>query len=389
MVALVLTVMAASVPSSAYADSSAAYVPAGVVASDSDSAGAVLLFGVGVHIEPFNGQGRNGLDYNQQAFFVHHVEDIMIIASIAEKYRAKLTVQGQTPFTRVTSELGVTVLADLEAHGHEIGLHFHEDAHLGENPEALSVETWAEAMSEEVASLKAAGATSVRYWSGGNLYSGLLEAAALAGLDVMSDWKNPHSQRTHRLVLGVNPWRPSGGPSENDLTAFAKHDPDGKIVYLPDGYYDPAGFAAKRRIIQTGGDQAYFDFLARSLQRSLEVSDPDRVNVFHITIHLGEFRGDPARPYAILDQFLAEVVSPLVASGRVRCATFSEMADSFIQWENSHPGVEPRKNVLVTQQGKSDEIQTRHESGTKSQIPLTLLAVASSHDFTVCGPAHA
>jgi acetyl esterase/lipase len=310
-------------------------------------ADAVLLFGIGIHIEPLTGERPGQGDYNSPAFFQRHAEDVRTLARIVENYGGKLTVQAQTPFTLRAIQSKDTLFADLEAKGHEIGLHFHEDAHLGANPETLPIATWATEMAEEVSYLEQAGATEVRYWSGGNLYRGILDAATIAGLDVMSDWKNPHSQQTDKLVVGVNPWRPSGGPSENFLAAFAEHDPQGKVIYLPDGYYDPATFGTKRRMIQNAGAQAYFEYIKESLERSLEAAQPDRVNVFHITIHPGEFRGNTAEPYAIVNHFIVEVVNPLVAAGRVRWATFSEMADAFVQWERTHPRVDPRKTVAV------------------------------------------
>jgi len=316
--------------------------------SAENSAEPVLLFGIGIHIEPLG-------EYNQKVFFQHHVEDIRMLAGMAEKYGGVLTVQAQTPFTLMAIQSRETLFADLEAHGHEIALHFHEEAHLGQNPEALPVETWAEAMSQEISYIKQAGATKVLYWSGGNLYPGILDAVALAGLDVMSDWKNPHTQQTDALVVGVDPWRPAGGPTENSLVLFAKHDPQGKIVFLPDGSYDPQGFAAKRQMIAKGGDQAYFDFIKESLERSLDAAQPDRVNVFHITIHPGEFRGDPAHPYSVVDRFLAEVVNPLVVSGKVRWATFSQMADDFAGWEKTHPGVDPRNSGVSIDQASKVE----------------------------------
>jgi hypothetical protein len=139
----------------------------------------------------------------------------------------------------------------------------------------------------------------------------------------------------------VNPWRPSDGPSGDDLTAFSEHNPNGRIIYLPDGSYDPEGFAAKQAIIRKGGMEAYFHFLEESLARSLRDAQPDRVNVFHITIHPGEFTGDPEKPYAILDNFLSRNVDPLTASGLIRWATFSQMADAYTQWEETHCNVNP------------------------------------------------
>ncbi len=341
---LILTLTVAGVTCAAYMGAATSFPQN---SSSENSANGALLFEIGVHIEPLRGQGRGQGDYNQQAFFERHVEDIRILARLVERYGGKLTVQAQTPFTLVAIRSGETLFADLESRDHEIALHFHEDAHLGANPETLPVGTWAATLAQEISYLKQAGATRVRYWSGGNLYPGVLDAAAVAGLDVMSDWKNPHTQQTNRLVVGVNPWRPSAGPSERDLAAFARHDSHGMIIYLPDGLYDPEGFASKRQIARKGGAPAYFDFITESLERSLRAAQPDRVNVFHITIHPGEFRGVAAEPYAAVDRFLAKVVNPLVVAGKVRWATFSEMADAFVRWEKTHPGVNPRKGARV------------------------------------------
>jgi len=59
-------------------------------------------------------------------------------------------------------------------------------------------------------------------------------------------------------------------------------------------------------------------------------------------MHPGEFVGDPRDPLAIIDQFLTEVVDPLVAAGKLQWATFSQIADAFIEWEKTHPTLTPR-----------------------------------------------
>ena len=75
---------------------------------------------------------------------------------------------------------------------------------------------------------------------------------------------------------------------------------------------------------------------------SLDAAQSDQVNVFHFTVHPGEFVGDPNDPYEMLSDFLDDVIDPLVASGRVQWATFSQMAEAFEAWEARHPGVDPR-----------------------------------------------
>jgi acetyl esterase/lipase len=314
----------------------------------------VLLFGIGMHIEPLGrtaqGYGGGGVDYRQGPLFERHVQDTLAVARIVEGHGGRMTVQAQSPFTQVALSKGNTILRDLEAHGHEIALHFHEDAHLGRDPERLPVQAWCAVMQEEISYIQRAGAQKkIRYWSGGNLYTGIVEAASCAGLDVMSDWKNPRTQRTDLSLVGVHPWRPAGGPSETDLSKFATHDPNGQVIFLPEGAYDPEKFKNKNAIIARGGDQAWFEVIREALERSLESAKADRVNVFHFTVHPGEFRGDPTRPFGVIEDFLTNVVDPLVKAGKVRWATFSQMADEFIAWEKAHPGVDPRSASLSAQ----------------------------------------
>lgn len=308
---------------------------------------AVLLFTIGMHIEPL-GQTAQGYDsgkadYHDDAFFLRHVQDIQTVTAIVEAHGGRMTIQAQSPFTDVAIESGNTILTDLAARGHEIALHFHEDAHLGKNSETLPVETWCDVMKEEIALIQqASGVSDIRYWSGGNLYTNIYDAAECAGLNVNSDWKNPKTQSTDLALVGVNPWRPSGGTNGTDFSLFAQHDPNGAVVFLPEGQYDETNFASMRRSDDAGGDEAYFEYLEQSLLASLAAAEPGKVNVFHFTVHPGEFRGDPAHPFAVIEKFLTEVVDPLVTSGQVQWATFSEMADAQAAWEAANPGVDPK-----------------------------------------------
>jgi len=327
------------------------------------SSDAPLLFCVGVHVEPLGAQPsaligddarrlplRPGPDYNREQFFRRHVADLQALAAIVETHGGKMTVQVQTPFTSMCVKTGERILAGFEKRGHEVALHLHEDAHLGRNGGSLPAGTWTAVMKEEMECIKKAGATRVRYWSGGNLYPKVLDAAAAAGLEVQSDHKNPRVQRTFPELLSVHPWRPAGGPTADDIAAFAKHDPAGKIIYLPDGIFTRTDFNSMRRSEFAGSEGKYFDFLADSLRASLKVARNDRVNVFHITVHAGEFRGGPdaEKPFSVIDGWLTDAVDPLVKAGKVKWATFSDMADAFRAWEKKNPGVDPRATAGTT-----------------------------------------
>jgi len=325
----------------------AANQPVETVTSPNEAGKAVLLFTIGMHIEPMGetaqGFGGGKGDYHQPVFFDKQVKDILAVTRIVESHGGHMTIQAQSPFTTVAIESGNTILADLAARGHEIALHFHEDTHLGKNSEALSVQQWCDVMKQEISLVKqASGVTDIRYWSGGNLYMDIYDVAECAGLDVNSDWKNPKIQETPLEFVGVNPWRPAGGTDGVALNEFIRYDPHGAVVFLPEGQYDITDFASMRRSEDAGGDEAYFEFLKESLYASLEAAGPNKVNVFHFTIHPAEFRGDPQHPFEVIEKFLTEVVDPLVANGQVQWATFSQMADAYAAWESVNPGVAPK-----------------------------------------------
>jgi len=326
-----------------------------------DTAGdqPVLLFGIGVHIEPFGAQvspiaiqagarsrtlDPNQMDYNRRPDFERHVEDLLNLAATVEAHGGLLTVQAQTAFTTSAIRFGNTILSDFEDSGHEIGLHFHENVHLGNGDEDLPPDVWTAVMREQIEIIRRAGVEGpINYWSGGNLYPQILQAAAAAGLTINSDWKNPSTQSTPQLLMGIHPWRPAEGTNGEDVALFATHDPNGDVIFLPGGIVDPIAFANKKLIKEQEGLEGWLDVLEDALMTSLEAVRSDRVNVFHFTIHPAEFVGDPHAPYELFADFLDDVVDPLVAAGRIQWATFSQMADAFETWEADNPGVAPRQ----------------------------------------------
>lgn len=311
-----------------------------------------LLFTIGMHIEPLGNTaqqqnapaapatgGKQAADYNVEQIFQRGVDDIHTVVGIVEKHGGHMTIQAQSPFTTSAVKYGSSVLSDLEDRGHEIGLHFHESAHLGKNRNSLSTEQWCAVFKQEIGFITQAGVDNVDYWSGGNLYPGILDAAECAGLAVNSDWKNPDTQTTNLDLIGTVPWRPAAGSNGSDTSKFAQHDPNGPVVFLPEGDYDAEDFASRRDSKDRGGDEEYFEYLKQSLLNSVESAERGRVNVFHFTVHPGEFRGTDQ--FGVIDRFLTEVVDPLVKEGKVRWATFSQMADAFKAWETANPGVDP------------------------------------------------
>ena len=300
---------------------------------------APVLFTIGVHVEPFGttaqGFGNDdGLSYHNDGLFNRHYADLERLAQLVEKYGGKLTVQVQSPFTEVLIEKNRPLLPDLERRGHEIALHFHEDAHLGKRSQDLSPERWTEVMREEIELIYLAGATNpIVYWSGGNLYPHILDAGAAAGLTVRAEWKNRFTQSVEKELTGLWPWRPAGGMQGDSVQLLATHDPDGPIIYLPQGIIDIEAYGNKNQIVQQQGLSGWLDVIASDLRNSVSQARADRVNVFHFTVHPGEFVGDPANPYQELEAFLRDVVTPLVEQGKVKWATYAQKATAYERWE--------------------------------------------------------
>lgn len=316
----------------------AAYWNSSVTENSSSDDYPVLLFGIGMHIEP-QGTTHQGYtsgkgDFGKAEYYDMQSKNIQTVVTMINSHGGKVTIQAQSPFTDEVIAKNDTILKELASAGNEIALHFHEDAHLGKNPEKLPVKEWCNVMKEEIDLVKkASGVQGINYWSGGNLYPDVFEAASCAGLSVNSDWKNPSTQSSDTTLIGIHPWRPAGGTNGSDFSLISRFDPTGSVVFLPEGMYQREDFASMRRSENSGGDQEYFEFLKTSLFDSLNAAEDGKVNVFHFTIHPGEFRGNPARSFEVIDDFLTNVVDPLVASGKIRWATFSEMAETYEEWE--------------------------------------------------------
>jgi hypothetical protein len=307
----------------------------------------ILLIGIGMHIEP-QGTTHQGFtsgkgDFGRPEYFELQTMNIRSVVEMVNAHGGMVTVQAQSPYTDAVIAAKDPVLKDLAAQGNEIALHFHEDAHLGKNSENLPVQRWCTVIKEEIDLVKKASQVSeVNYWSGGNLYPEVFEAAECAGLSVNSDWKNPKTQSTDPSLIGLQPWRPAGGTDGVDFSQISRNDPAGLTLFLPEGLFERGDFASMRRAENAGGDEAYFKFLEEALLNSLKAAEAGKVNVFHFTIHPGEFRGAPSEPYAVIEDFLTQVVDPLVSSGKVKWATFSEMAEAVKTWDEAHPEADMR-----------------------------------------------
>jgi len=289
------------------------------------SANTPIYFGIGVHIEP-------QAEYMDNAVYQRDRERLRRLAEIVAAHGGVLTVQTQTPFNNKAQQLGDTIFADLAAQGHEIALHFHEDAHIP-NADSQSVLAWVEAFQEEIDLIEALSGTEVRTWSGGNTYAHVFEAAEAVGLEININYKNRYSQQSDERFTILTPWRPSGAASIEERTT---HDPAGAIIYIPSGVYPV--HCEKLEAFPRPYCYEAFDYVTVALRNSLQAVTEGKVNAFYATLHPGDFfgPGSDEDKLQIWDQWLTAVLDPLVADGRLQWATMSDIADAFVAWEEAY-----------------------------------------------------
>lgn len=291
----------------------------------------VLLFEIGIHVEPFGLSDNDPADYADEDYFRRHAAYLRSLAAVAEKHGGRLTIQVQSPFIDYAPQYD-NVIGELYERGHEIGFHFHEDAHLGRNAANLSVKRWATVVAAQIDQIEALGVERVRQWSGGNLYAHMLEVAEATGLDVKSDWKDPATQSIDPLLRKTTPWRPAGSPDGTDVTLFAQHDPGGAMVFLPPGISDPFGSVSDQVYAAAQPSEALQDYWSDGLAGSLSsaAQNPTLTHTFHITLHPGELQQHRLGGDTTLDSWLSREIDPLFIAGRVRWGTYSQIADAYM-----------------------------------------------------------
>ncbi len=306
-------------------------------------AGAVVLFTIGVHVEPHR-------EYLDPARYELDRTRLVRLAGIVERHGGRLTIQVQRPFTEEAQRRGDSLFSDLARAGHEIALHYHEDFHLP-NAGVRPAADWIAALQREIALIEALSGQRVITWSGGNLYPEMFTAAAAVGIEVNINYKDPTTQGIPVPFLVTNPWRPAGSGSVSERTT---HDRSGEIVYVPSGVW-PAHCPGAEGVPKPYTYWA-FDYVTVALRNSLHVAAPGKVNTFIATVHPGDFLApaDDEAEFDVWEAWLARIVDPLVEAGRIRWATVAEMATAFATWEKGSAGVggsqpvcspEPRERV--------------------------------------------
>jgi hypothetical protein len=139
----------------------------------------------------------------------------------------------------------------------------------------------------------------------------------------------------------VHPWR------IGSTGTFLKHDPAGKVIYIPGDSIDELEKLEERRVtglwnrpldrIQPPPSLDERDFAVASdyLRRQLVFADPARINTWYIAVNSKKVR-DLAANAGLFGRWLESVDREFVRGGRARWASAAEVRQAYLDWEKGN-----------------------------------------------------
>ena len=97
------------------------------------------------------------MDYHRGRDFERHVDDLMLLADVLKARGGVQSIQTQTSFTGSGAGFASPVFPELENRDREIGILFHEDAHLVRKAETLPRPVRTAGMNKEIELIRATG----------------------------------------------------------------------------------------------------------------------------------------------------------------------------------------------------------------------------------------
>jgi hypothetical protein len=281
-----------------------------------------------VHIEP---------DYASKNLYDRDRARMQRMLEIANERGYKLTIEAQPLFSDWMEQTEDSLFTYAAATGHEIAIHFHENKYVGgsSSPDAL-FDAYVSGFRNIKEQLEELCDCSVRTWSGGNTYSEIYEAASAAGLSVNTNFKDRRTQLGDVRLATTNPWTPLSGGTADKLLHY---DPEGSIVFIPNGIYPL--FCEKAGAVARPYTEQSFQYTTNALYASLQEmnnnnNNNNNIHVFTMTWHPGDFGvlEDDEEEFAAWETWLDEVLVPLEKSGVVEFSTASDVAEEFLAWRD-------------------------------------------------------
>lgn len=295
-----------------------------------DCIGRRLLVGFQLHIE--EGPGR-GVYYNESAeVFAKYAETLERLASLFEKYGARLSIQTEKQFAEADVKFGRFILKELAERGHGVGV----QSHLGHHLKELGLETdeqrleYTRRVKEVVAA--ALGREPTNIGGGFELQNIALLGVCdgCLGFISMTALEKPYYRATGNPPAKLNPWiLPRTQMINLETSEWLNHDESGTIVYIP-GWYRSRVFE-----IDCRRDEDCFAPAAQSLQEALKDMSEGKVNTWWVSSHLYQCGGSEEEVEKVLEAYEEWLSSlkPLMEDGTIVFLTFDEMAEVYLRWE--------------------------------------------------------
>ena len=297
-----------------------------------DCIGKRLFIGFQLHIEENPGKP---IYYNEsEGVFMKYAETLDRLASLFEKYGAKLSIQTEKQFAEADVKFGRFILRELLERGHGVGV----QSHLGHHIKELGLETdeqkleYNRRVKEIVA--EALGREPTNIGGGFELENiGLLGVCdGCLGFVSMTAVEKPYYRATMISPSRLHPWiLPPVQMIDLRTSGWLSHDESGTIVYIP-GWYKSSVFE-----IDCRRDEGCFDAVKQSFQEALKDMEEGKINTWWVSSHLyqcGDSEEEVERVMETYEEWLSSL-KPLKDNGTIVFLTFDEMAEIYLRWEKA------------------------------------------------------
>ncbi|MFH1972508.1 MAG: hypothetical protein ABIJ18_03470 [archaeon] len=278
---------------------------------------------------------------NDQEKYTKGSKNLLKLQKLLEEHNGMMSLGVSKKYAEYSEETGDTNIKTIYNQGSEITLHIHEEylitealglkyqgvAKGGEIAQVTAPEVWKEAISGYKKEVENLCGCEIDGFSGAPYMPDKYNLASELGFETTFNYKNPETHQSDERLEVINPWRPLGFDTIDDMVTYNRN---GNIIFIPSGVKP----VHCNNVENIGVPFSYgsFDFTTTMIRESLEEVTEGRVNTIIFTIHPWDFENE--EDFEIWDEWLTEVIDPLQEEGKVQFSTYSEVAQKYEEWEN-------------------------------------------------------
>ena len=283
-----------------------------------------------IHIEPF-------AEYRTKEGHALASRNLKRLGNVFKEHEAKMTFLSELDFAEACLKYGNT-LEELEDAGHEVGTHIHGFHIVGLEEQR----EYARKRKEAVDRLGVRNITVCGGWNIENPFKEFVDLGFSVACGYSEHTPGVKGSRIRGQDLPQAPWRPVEGSGWT--TDWMRHDPEGRIVYVP--------FAGELWIdwAEHGRDLRNIPLMESEVKRYVgswkEVIDsvfssmvPGKINhrSLYVTCHeeaIADYEEMLERQMRSIGEMLDMIRQDYVKTGKVVWETISGVAQKYIAWES-------------------------------------------------------